>query len=67
MRTQIIKSLKAQAEGQIEVHKTNVEVYLKFPVGVGEHSDILETISKELAQIAELEDQLFVLEKHFNA
>ena len=51
MRTQILKSLKAQAEGQIEVHKTNVEVYLKFPVGVGEHSDILETISKELAQI----------------
>jgi hypothetical protein len=34
-------------------------------VGVGEHSDILETIEKELAIIAEYHDQLEVLEKYF--
>jgi hypothetical protein len=32
----------------------NVEVYLTNPVGIGEHSDIIETIEKELDEIAKV-------------
>ena len=34
-------------------------------MGVGEHSDILETMEKELGKMAEYHDQLEVLDKYF--
>ena len=43
----------------------NVEVYLTNPAGIGEHSDIMEAIEGELAQMAEYDDKLEMLEKYF--
>ncbi len=40
MRTQMIQSMKAHAEGHIQKHKANVEIYLNQPVGIGEHGDV---------------------------
>lgn len=65
MRTKMLAALRKYAEGQIALHKMNVEVYLNNPAGIGEHPDVLEAVQKELHSIAEWEDQLFVLEKHF--
>ena len=67
MREKMIEALKAHALGHIEKHKVNVEVILQKAVGIGEHGDIIETIEKELNIIAQYEDQLEVLEKHFEA
>ena len=64
MRNMIIDGLIAHAEGHITKHKANIEVYLKNPVGVGEHPDILEAIEKELTIIAQYHDQIEVLEKY---
>ena len=58
-------ALVAHAQGHIEKHKANVEIYLNQSVGIGEHGDILETIEKELNIIAQYHDQLEVLEKYF--
>ena len=38
--------------GQLHKHRINVENYLQKSVGVGEHSDIMETIEKELGHMA---------------
>ena len=65
MRDQIINALIAHARGDIEKHKANIEVYLTHPVGIGEHSDILESIEKELDVIAKYEDQIQVIQKYF--
>jgi len=65
MREKMLAALKLYAEGQIELHKMNVEVYLTNPAGIGEHPDVMESVQKELGQTAEWEDQIFVLEKHF--
>jgi hypothetical protein len=65
MREQIINALKNHAVGHIEKHRMNVEIYLNHPVGVGEHSDIMDTIEKELNAIAEYHDQLEVLNTYF--
>ena len=62
----VIKSMIRHAEGHIEKHCANIEIYLNNAVGVGEHSDILETIEKELDMIAKYEDQINVLRKYFN-
>jgi hypothetical protein len=65
MKTRIIEALVANAEGNIAKHKMNVEVYLNNPVGVGEHSDILETVQTEIDKITHYEDQLATIRKHF--
>jgi hypothetical protein len=65
MREEMINSLKNHAIAHIEKHRMNVEVYLNNPVGVGEHSDIMDTIEKELNLIAEYHDQLEVLNTYF--
>ena len=65
MRAQMIEALRQHAEANIKKHKMNVEIYLEKAVGVGEHSDIMETIEKEIGKIAEYHDQLEVLENYF--
>ena len=65
MRKQMIEALKAHAQAHIDKHKMNVEVYLNNPVGVGEHPQIMDSIEKELDEIATYMDQLEVLNKHF--
>ena len=65
MRNQIISALLAHAQGDIQKHKMNVEVYLPSPVGIGEHSNVMEAIEEELNMIAKYEDQISVLKKHF--
>lgn len=66
MRKEMINALKNHAVAHIEKHRMNVEVYLNNPVGVGEHSDIMDTIEKELNAIAEYHDQLEILNTYFN-
>ena len=60
-----IDVLKQYFTGQLHKHRINVENYLQKSVGVGEHSDIMETIEKELEIIAEYDDKLSVLRKYF--
>jgi len=64
MRTQLINALKAHANGEIQKHLANVEVYLENPAGIGEHSDITEAIGLELDKIARYHDQMEVLGKY---
>jgi len=65
MREQIIDALKAEAEGSIQKARLNIEVYLHNPVGIGEHPDVLAAVQDQLDVIAEHEERLAVLEKHF--
>lgn len=65
MRDQILQALKQHAEGQIIKHKTNVDIYLNSTTGIGEHSDIVETIEKEIKIIGGYKEQLEVIEKYF--
>ena len=52
MREQLIKALLAHAQGDIQKHVANVEVYLTNPVGIGEHSNIVEAIEEELNTVS---------------
>jgi len=64
-RNQILLALRQHAEGQIAKHKTNVDIYLSNTTGIGEHSDIVETIEKELNHIGKYKEQLDVLKTYF--
>ena len=65
MREILIRAVLAHAHGEIEKHKANVNVYLENPAGIGEHSDIMESIEKEIDIIAKYQDQIDVIQKHF--
>ena len=65
MREQLIKALLANAQGDIAKHKANIEVYLANPVGIGEHSNIVEAIEGELDMIAKYQDQIDIINKYF--
>ena len=65
MREQLIKALLAHAQGDIQKHVANVEVYLTNPAGIGEHSGISEAIENELNIIAKYQDQIEVIQKYF--
>ena len=65
MRDKMISALLAHAQGDIQKHKMNVEVYLTNPVGIGEHTNVMEAIEEELNMIAKYEDQVTVIKKHF--
>lgn len=67
MKAKIIESLIAHAEGHIKKHKANIDIFLENPAGVAEHPDVLETIEKELKIIAEYDDQINMLKKHFSS
>ena len=65
MRETLIKALRANAQGEIEMHKANIEIYLSNPVGIGEHPDVTQAMQEELDKIARWEDQITVLNKYF--
>ena len=61
----MLDALRKHAEGQIEKHRMNVSIYLESAVGVGEHTDILESIEKELGHIGKYKEQLEVIDQYF--
>ena len=65
MRDQLLKALLAHAQGDIQKHVANVEVYLNNPAGIGEHSDVVEAIEKEIDTIAKYHDQIEVIKTYF--
>ena len=65
MRDQLVKALLAHAQGEIEKHKANVEIYFTNPVGIGELSDVTGAIQDEIDKIARYHDQIEVINKYF--
>ena len=65
MRTAILDALEARYEAQVaEAHEV-IKIYLENPVGIGEHSNIVEAMEEELNTIAKYQDQIDVINKYF--
>ena len=64
IREMMLLSLTTHAKGHIDKHIANVEIYLANPVGIGEHSDIMESVEKELLEVAKYDDILEMVEKY---
>ena len=65
MRNEILNALRADATGNIEKARLNIEIYLKNPVGIGEHPDVLAAIQDQLDIIAHEQERIEVLQKYF--
>jgi hypothetical protein len=61
----LLKALIKKLEGDIEVAKANIMVYQRNAAGIGEHIDIVETIEAEVAIMADAEDKIETINRHF--
>lgn len=61
----LLEALCKKLEGEIEVAKANIMVYTRNAAGIGEHPDIVEAIETQIAKIAEAEDKLGAIKRHF--
>jgi hypothetical protein len=61
MRNEILKASMIHFQSHIQKHRVNVEVMLRNPTALPEHTDIMTAIEQELAQIAEYQDKLEAL------
>jgi hypothetical protein len=65
IREQMIEATIKHAQGHIDKHRMNVEVYLRNPAGIGEHGEVMDEIEKQLDIMAQYHDQLEMLKKYF--
>ena len=65
LREQMIHAAKQHAEAHVEKHRMNIEIYLTNPVGVGEHSELMEEIEKQLDEMARYQDHIDILDHYF--
>ncbi len=61
----LIMSLMQDCMGKIAMAKMNIKVMLKNPIGVGDHSNYVQSIRDQAKIIAEQKGLLEVLEKDF--
>ena len=61
MKEKLLKAWLAYAEGNMQKHLANIQVYLNQSVGIGEHSDILESLEQEAEKVAYWKDQIEVI------
>ena len=62
----MLEALKPVSIGNIKKAKMNIEIYLRSPVGIGEHPDVLGAIQDQIDLIATEEERLSVIEKYFS-
>lgn len=58
----MLEAVRKHAEGHVAKHVANIEVYLNNPVGIGEHSDIVDAIETELGNMAKWHEKLEMLD-----
>jgi len=60
--SKLLASLRLHAVGNVNLHKTNIAVYLNNPAGIGEHSDIMEAVQSELDKMAQHQDRIDLID-----
>ena len=61
----MLDALMLQYQAEIAKAKSNIKVYMKNPVGIGEHPDLASAVDSQIELIAHAEDKISVLQKHY--
>ena len=67
MRNDLIRASELHFKAHIEKHRMNVEAILANPTALHGHTDIMDAIEKELAEMADYSDKLEMLTTYFKA
>tara|TARA_Y200000002_G_C22139956_1_gene438458 strand:- start:245 stop:487 length:243 start_codon:yes stop_codon:yes gene_type:complete len=61
----MINALRKKYEAEIAAAQANINVYMKNPAGIGEHPDLVAAVDSEMVKLADAEDKLATLNKHY--
>jgi len=61
----MLDAIKLKLQGEIAMAKANIEIYLKNAAGIGEHGDIVQEVEAQLRKIADAEEIIEVIKKHY--
>ena len=61
----ILDALRKKYEAEIASAKANIDVYNRNPAGIGEHPDLVQAVDTEMVKLADAEDKLNTLNKHY--
>lgn len=61
----MIEALKKRYEADIAAAKANIQVYVDNPAGIGEHPDLVSAVDDQVTKLADAEDKLETLRKHY--
>ena len=61
----LLDALNQKLEGEVAVHKANIQVYMQSATGIGEHPQLIEAIETEIAKLAESQEKLDTINRHF--
>ncbi len=58
-----LKALKKRYEAQVAEGIATINIYLKHPVGIGEHPQHLDEIDKLLEKVKEAEEKISLIDR----
>ena len=61
----VMKALEKKYEAEIAAAKANLDIYDRNPAGIGDHPDIVSALDSEIKKLADAEDKLNAVKKHF--
>ena len=62
----MLKALRKRYEAQVAESQTTINIYLKSPVGIGEHPQHLDEIDKLLQKIVDAEEKIKLIDRWVN-
>ena len=60
---EMLKALKKRYEAQVAEGIATINIYLKHPVGIGEHPQHLDEIDKLLEKVKEAEEKISLINR----
>jgi len=60
---EMLKALKKRYEAQVAEGIATINIYLKHPVGIGEHPQHLDEIDKLLDKVKEAEEKISLIDR----
>ena len=61
----LLEALVQRLEGEVAVHKANIQVYMQSATGIGEHPQVIEAIEMEVAKLSEAQEKIDTIDRHF--
>ena len=65
MSNKIINALAKKYEYEIASAKANIQAYIDYPVGIGEHPDLVDAVDSEMVKLADATDKLETLVSNY--
>jgi len=62
----LLEALVQKLEGEVAVHKANIQVYMQSAAGIGEHPQLIESVESEVAKLADAQEKIDTITEHFN-